>query len=143
MSYTGHEAERACVELAAAPAEALPQRDCDAAVAWLATLGPVLLLERAGAEGDCAASLARACVSGAILPRVRLEACSGMHEELAVLDADGAIGLRLVRLPESDWLGWDRALERADAWIDVANARLRRDPGAATIRRLRGSIAIW
>ena len=147
MSYTGHEAGFASLELASAPQETSPPRACEHAAAWLAALGPVLLLERggAGSDDDCAARLALACARGAIVPRVRLDAGAGMHEELAVLDADGATRLRLVRLPESDWLGWDRALERAGAWIDAANAPLRRDPGAgaAPIRREARALPSW
>ena len=145
MSYTGHEAGLASVELATAPEAASPLRACDSAVAWLAALGPVLLLERADAGDDCAACLARACARGAIVPRVRLDAGAGMHEELAVLDADGATRLRLVRLPESDWLGWDRALERAGARIDATDGCLRRDRGAgdAAVRREARALPSW
>lgn len=109
--------------------------------AALAGLGPVLMLvpdlpAKRGHRG-CDERLAQACDLGAIVARVDVDPLAGSHEELLLPDACGIVRLRLVRLPESDWLGWDRALGQLDAWIESGPAA--DSPcaagGDATIRR--------
>lgn len=128
------------------PRRALRDRDL---AAMLAALGPVLLLARSDAAAHdidaCAARLAQTCAHGAVVPRVNLDPCVGSHEELALLDAHGVVQLRLVRLPESDWLGWDRAVACADAWVEstCGASGLRELAPTATILRAARRLPVW
>lgn len=111
----------ACNPDAQAPPLRAP-RGHELAVA-LAGLGPILLLERIETEGgegiDCALQLARACASGSVVAAARVDPGAGMHEEVALFDRAGVLRLRLVRLPESDWMGWERATACAGAWSEA------------------------
>ncbi len=72
----------------------------------LVALGPVLLLERARAPER--GSLI-GCRPERLQPRITVEP-EGICEELVVLDQDGTISIRVVRLPDSDYFGWERVL---------------------------------
>lgn len=76
----------------------------------LASLGPVLALERIGDTDCCCRWFTRACRQACVGTRVSLE--QGPHEELVALDAAGRACARLVRLPDSDYYAWSRAIER-------------------------------
>lgn len=115
----------------------------------LAGLGPVLMLEREQPldreTAGCEQWLALACDRGAVLARVAVDPLAGSHEELALPDARGTVRLRLVRLPESDWLGWDRTLGQVGA--RMASGPAAAPPGAlggdATIQRAARRPATW
>jgi hypothetical protein len=79
----------------------------------LAALGPVLLLASArDSTGGVLAGWARFvahCEVEHMQPHVAVEP-DGIREELALVDAEGAVRYRLVRLPDSDFLGWEQVL---------------------------------
>lgn len=125
MTLMGHEATEQAP--GGSPADLLlPAGRRRALAAALAGLGPVLLLECAppapGGDAGCDERLAQACARGAVVARATVDPFAGSHEELALPGLDGIVHMRLVRLPESDWLGWDRALAHVGAWVEMAAA---------------------
>ena len=76
----------------------------------LASLGPVLALERIGDADCCCRWFTRACRVAAVAARVTID--EGPYEELVALDAAGRACARLVRLPDSDYYAWACAVER-------------------------------
>ena len=94
----------------------------------IAGLGPVLVLDipAQGAAGEtpcCCQWLSAACEAQRLRLRIVLTP-EVLHEELIALDADGRPRVRVVRLPESDYHGWERAGAMLNAQMDDAGGPL-------------------